>query len=354
MNCQAVVQHSLKQPGYAMLLLLPTLLTVTLSVSMLSVRNSNVAVRQQQILDDAAQSLVSYAVTYIDSYKPTGAGPGHLPCPDTDSSPNRYQVQMGLHGDGPNPPCGKHTIAIGKLPRHISHAKHRYAFHLEDAHDVWYAVDTRFINNPVNRAVNPDTVGRIQLGNNALAAAVVFIPSAGSPIWRQSIKVINHWAQAVFQNKQSLTELISAVDHYRLIPADVLLTAVTHRVALWLNNRYHASTGFECGRVGVCLYSQLNHCGVSLKSKLLLLMLEQVRAGTCNRPNNLAGWLNNQLHDAQLENVSLKRHWFVRNNWWAFVDTKVDKQCESAAIDCSVSVNANGVTQRIALQVAQL
>ena len=57
-------------------------------------------------LRDAKEALIAYAVTHGDFFGPAGAGPGHLPCPDTN-------------GDGlENLPCG--LDAIGRLPRSVT------------------------------------------------------------------------------------------------------------------------------------------------------------------------------------------------------------------------------------------
>lgn len=317
-----------------MLLLLPVLLVVTLSATMINPSTNNTTVRQLQILSDARQQLVAYAAAYLESYKPTGAGPGHLPCPDADQTPDEYHVQAGLRGDGPNPPCGNHTIAIGKLPRHISHGKHRYAFHLEDKHALWYAVDTRFINNPVNRAVNPETVGRIRLISELPAAAVVFIPIESSPMWKQPTSVVTGRLQQAFQGGKGVDTLKESIFQYVLITPTALLSAVTQRVALWLHGHYQVNDLFACASNKLCRYALLRSCEFSQRDKMLLLMLDNGKLFNCDGTAADRDRSKRFLSDARLDDDFFRRHWFYRNDWWRFVVIQIDDECMPALLDC--------------------
>jgi len=332
----------MKQQGYAMMLFLPTLLAVMLSMSMAVAPINTTVVQQQQQLDEAAQRLVTYAATYLESYKPTGAGPGHLPCPDTDWHHDSYQVNMGLHGDGPNPPCGRSAIAIGKLPRHISHGKHRYAFHLEDKHNIWYAVDTRFINNPTNRVVNPNTVGRIRIGSNAPVAAMVFFIDESARVWRQSMLATLS------------EEHIAAIKQYKLISVASLMEAVTFRVEHWMQNRYQEIGFFNCASDSTCHYRDLEPCDIPLRDKLLLLMVERAHTAPCDSTTAGGDWLNQYWQDARLDTVPLRRHWFIRNDWWRFVSVKIDSRCESGVADCYTLVATEADLKSITLSVSVL
>ena len=100
----------------------------------------------------AKTALISYASSYQDHYGPLGAGPGHLPCPDTDFV--RGSNSQSAKFPGPNPPCGTTEIVMGFLPQRIQLANERYVFNKTTHSTIWYAVSTRYVNNPVNRVIN--------------------------------------------------------------------------------------------------------------------------------------------------------------------------------------------------------
>ncbi|MEE9336193.1 MAG: hypothetical protein V3U65_19060 [Granulosicoccaceae bacterium] len=336
----------MRQSGYVMLLLLPTLIVFTVSISLVQPSVNNKIIRQSQTLVDARQHLIAYSASYLESYKPTGAGPGHLPCPDTDQVSDEYQVQAGLHGDGPNPPCGKRDIAIGKLPRHISHGKHRYAFHLEDKHALWYAVDTRFINNPVNRVVNPDTAGRIRLLKELPAAAVIFIPLEGAPIWTQSQSAVAKRLLQALQGSQGSGVFEESISQYVLITPAALLNAVTQRVALWLHEQYRIPDGIA--------YAAMRACNIPQRDKMLLLLLSNSPVTECDGSLADVGRAKRLFTDAKLDAVFLRRHWFYRNDWWRFVAVQLDDGCEEKSVDCYATVNVTAGQRPIALRVHPL
>ena len=341
----------MKQRGYAMLLLMPSLLALTVSISIVQPTIDNMRIRQLQVLADVRQQLIAYSASYLESYKPTGAGPGHLPCPDTDHSPDEYQVQAGLRGDGPNPPCGSHSIAVGKLPRHISHGKSRYAFHLEDKHALWYAVDTRFINNPVNRVVNPDTTGRIRLNGELPAAAVIFFPDEGASIWMQAQNVVSIRLRKALQGGQGLETFEKSVSQYVLITPGALLEAVTQRVALWLHGHYRAAGLLDCASNRPCVYASTLPCNIPQRDKMMLLMLSFNRVIVCDGSAVDIDRTNRYVSDARLDAVFLRRHWFYRNDWWRFVDIQLEDACEEALVDCYGAVQASNFDRRITLHV---
>ncbi len=344
----------MKQRGYAILLLLPTLLVITVSISILQPSIGHKSVRQLQVLTDARHQLIAYSASYLESYKPTGAGPGHLPCPDTDWSPNTYKVQAGLRGDGPNPPCGKDTIAVGKLPRHITNGKNRYAFHLEDKHALWYAVDTRFINNPVNRVVNPDTIGRIDLVDALPAAAMVFIPRDAASLWVQDNDVVSNRLREALQGGQGLDDLEDAISQYVLITPELLLKAVSQRIALWMHEQYQTSTLFTCVSDRACAYIAVSACGIPIRSKAMLILLQAHNSVNCDGTPKDIDRVGRIINDSKLDSVYLRRHWFFRNNWWKHVDIQVADTCAKALNDCSAMVQAATNDQRITLYVKPL
>jgi len=130
-------------------------------------------------LEQAKQALISYAVNYVDHYGPQGAGIAHFPCPDTDKpDPNHDDPWVR---DGPNPPCGRQRIAHAWLPRHVNTASGRFHFHNRYRQQLWYAVSDQFINNPLNRVVNPAVGGDISIGGVDDIIAVITAPATDVP-----------------------------------------------------------------------------------------------------------------------------------------------------------------------------
>ena len=96
----------------------------------------------------ARDALLAYATIYPELYGPTGAGPGHLPCPDTDDA---FRLA------GPNPPCGRGDVATGRLPRHVTVASTRVGIDVDaGGESVGYRLATRAANNPARRPSVPD------------------------------------------------------------------------------------------------------------------------------------------------------------------------------------------------------
>lgn len=121
-------------------------------------------------LNEAKQALIAYALSFPDlsgTTDPT-AGPGYLPCPDTDN-------------DGsPNPPCGG-PVALGRFPGewldvidYEDHAGERF----------WYAISGNFRNNPKLQPLNSDTPGQLSVDGVTDVVAVIFAP--GSPTEAQT------------------------------------------------------------------------------------------------------------------------------------------------------------------------
>ncbi len=91
----------------------------------------------------ARDALLAYTASYPELYGPTGAGPGRLPCPDTDES---YRLA------GPNPPCGRGAAATGKLPEHVTVPGMRVGLDARYGREpIRYRLDARAANNPPRR-----------------------------------------------------------------------------------------------------------------------------------------------------------------------------------------------------------
>jgi len=94
------------------------------------------AIHQQ--LKRERRRLIAYSVDYANLYGAGGAGPGHLPCPDTDSDANR---------PGPNPPCSE-SVSRGRLPDGVLRPNGRITFAETFQSRSTYQVASAVVNNP--------------------------------------------------------------------------------------------------------------------------------------------------------------------------------------------------------------
>lgn len=165
------------EQGAAVLLVLMVLLLAGISFFLagrsgnLSGLNRQRAVTRAMAL--AKNRLLAYTVMYADNYPASGAGPGHLPCPDTSNN------------GSPNPPCG--PGAMGRLPRAIplpSGEMMPISDHGEGYDQrFWYALSSQHRNNPAG-PVNSETIGGLQLDGSGDVVAVLIAP--GMPIAGQN------------------------------------------------------------------------------------------------------------------------------------------------------------------------
>lgn len=156
----------------AVALLVVLLLVLAVASLFLAGRSANLPglARQQATTKAMAQArkrLIAYTVMYADNYPASGAGPGHLPCPDTNNN------------GSPNPPCAPGVI--GRLPRAItlpSGERMPISDH-GDGYDqrLWYALSSPHRNNPAG-PVNSETIGTLHLDGAGDLAAVFIAPGA--------------------------------------------------------------------------------------------------------------------------------------------------------------------------------
>lgn len=137
--------------------------------------NNNVVNQQadtatMQAMRDAKDALISYAVLHGDYYGAAGAGPGHLPCPDSN-------------GNGAeNAPCG--INALGRLPGSItlpSGAVFPLSNHNSNIDEqLWYGLANPVRRSPIT-AFNSSTTSNLTLDGQAGVAAVLIAPGEGLP-----------------------------------------------------------------------------------------------------------------------------------------------------------------------------
>jgi hypothetical protein len=288
--------------------------------------SEHVSLADQQLLIDARQALINYSTLYPYLYGPRGAGPGHLPCPDTDGgavdsvtslNAEKRSVHGSDHsisriternfaGDGPNPPCGRTSVSIGKLPRHVRLADQRYTFHTASSQLASYSVSSDFINNPVNRIVNPSmlypnirkeaaatislpsgtlhrSAATVELSHESLLA--VALPSVAAWIINKSKNLSYDWCSGQTQN----SEFDTTIDN----PATV--QAVENCPA-------YKTLLERCPQDGA----------------LLLAVDRLPETGEC------AG---SDYASLSIDGVPASRHWFVRNQWPRWVEISADQFC---------------------------
>lgn len=157
-----------KQGGVALLVFFMVVFFATAS-AFLTVVNNNVVGRQSAVntisaLSAAKDSLIAYAVLHGDYYGAAGAGPGHLPCPDTNDNSSE------------NSPC---NTPFGRLPESIT-VPGGPVFPLSSYdsgvdQQIWYALSDDFRRNPTG-VLNSSSTGNITLDGQTNIAAVLIFP----------------------------------------------------------------------------------------------------------------------------------------------------------------------------------
>lgn len=137
--------------------------------------NNNVVNQQadtatMQAMRDVKDALISYAVLHGDYYGAAGAGPGHLPCPDTNGNAAE------------NVPCG--TNALGRLPESIT-LPSGAVFPLSTYNSgideqLWYGLADSARRSPA-AAFNTSTTSNLTLDGQGGVAAVLIAPGEGLP-----------------------------------------------------------------------------------------------------------------------------------------------------------------------------
>lgn len=284
-------------------------------------------------LQQAKEALLAYAISYADNYRPSGAGVGHLPCPDLDP------VDDGNpDNDGPNPPCGTAARQLGRLPRQTftfgspipeadqqgSHK--RLSFH-ERRSDIdqqlWYAVSSGFINNPVATIVNPGTRGTLRVDQRQDIVAVIIAPGPALPGQHRGrpgdlLSAYLEGENADGDLHFSRQKHAGANDRLVAISRADLLPELERRVLGFVRGWFHVYQLKQCPDTLDCYpyAAEGLHCvsGADIGSIPLL-------QGSC------ATALTD---DDTLDGVTLRRHWFIRNRWQEYIRYSVDPVCRLA------------------------
>ncbi len=307
----------MRQRGYSLMLSLIVLLGVgSVWLAGIAVSTTSRSANQTLALSQARNALISYAVNYIDHYGAQGAGIGHLPCPDTDKPDNT--VSDTWHRDGPNPPCAKQAVEHGWLPRHVNVRDGRYHFHARAQQRLLYAVSGKFVNNPLGRVVNPSTEGGITVGQYTDVIAVLATPPLDA----------NPAEGGFWLNPQSMASQGGA---YSLIRVVDLRKPTMQRVGGWLVGQLNNAMQHRCASaddVSKCSAAEhsLSDCDVSKKTNVLHWLAVDVAPIRCE---------DHEQHVLStftlLEEVLIQRHWFIRNEWFEFVELLFEQNCLTIA-----------------------
>lgn len=272
----------------------------------------------------AKYALLSYATNYQDLYHAYGAGPGHLPCPDTDFE--QRNIQIVAVRDGPNPPCGNELWAAGLLPRKIQFDDERYYFQTTNGQRYWYVVSSQFINNPTNRVIN---FHGLQDSMRTPMASVVSLPAHLDKAEALGILSELH-KNPSFGDTGYYPSVSFAV--VNLFPED-LIYSVSSRVAEWFVTALNRAAAERCGhQPNSCYPYQQVRCipGSSLpyqyQGEHLLRLLD-------SHPANESCDSQERLKKVQPKNRSSiigDRHWFFRNQWLGSFVLVVQQMCIDA------------------------
>ena len=342
--------------GYAFVLLLSVLLGIGVMGTFFQAKRQGNDFRALNVdgLSFARQSLINYAVNYIDMYGVQGAGPGHFPCPDSDnfltsghiaatavvSTADSSKNNSAFRGDGPNPPCGSRAVATGKLPRHISVEHGRYVFHLEPFQRFNYAVDTGFINNPANRIVNSSSVGSLVSTTGDQIVAFISLPRANEPAWRTL-------------STHELWHRISGSTAVQTISVNDFRGPMMRRVGLWFQEQIEYAMRRNCGKQasshseGIsgehrCVVKQFkvaSECAldtVSLSAHWLHFAAYIPTLSNASSASKAAAIEIQNCHDYNqalqvrmqlFQNVPYRQHWFFRNQWYKHINVIALPEC---------------------------
>jgi len=304
------------QQGYSLLLSMVILLGAsTVWIAGMTMGVVTYTADQTLALSQARDALMNYAVNYIDHYGPQGAGVGHFPCPDTDI-PNASH-EDSWHRDGPNPPCAKQIVEQGWLPRHVDVRGGRFQFHTRPQQRLLYAVSGKFVNNPVNRIVNPSTVSEFSIGQYSDVVAILATPPLDAGLQDNT-----NWFSPEQLNTQGQA--------YTLIRESDIRLLLMKRVGGWMASRLNIALAQRCAnlQLGICAAGEHVIAPCVFDKKFVFLH-----------------WLDTasvpifcETHEQYLatkfalfEEVPIDRHWFMRNKWFEFVSIDADKACTGVA-----------------------
>ena len=279
------------ETGFVALALLVLLLAGTTAAVLAGASRGTDASRPERALAEtrrlvaARDALLAYAATYPHRYGPTGAGPGHLPCPDTDAT---FRLA------GPNPPCGGGAAATGRLPAHVTVGPSRIGLDpAADGPPIRYRLDARFANNPARRPLAFAGADSVASGASRVAAELSLETSRG-------------------------THLVLTVRE------DALAGAAELGVAAWFAAVAEPVDGVE--REAVAGSGATSAEGKAMsggEADALALVTRRAPA-----PDGGEGV-------PTVEGIPRARHWFALDGWTRALRVTVESGCRSAEVRCA-------------------
>jgi len=308
-----------KQNGYAMLWMLAWLGASSMALGALHHQVGAVGAwesgwRAAYELSLERERLVHYSIDYGNLYGAGGAGPGHLPCPNTNAAWQR---------PGPNPPCGHGLSVSGKLPNGVTRPRGRIA--LSDALHISsnYSVSNAVVNNPAQAVGAALWPKHHTFANGARAYAM---------IWR-------------------------SLDHYRLIQQSALKPITQLWVQAWLVESMLLKPLQDCSRRinDASSFAQIPRSEqvviecpsrINIFTKETGLAASPLRLATCTgevllcevRGAQLLSWLLAG-EQPDWDGVPVSRHWFVANGWLNTTVLSAHTLCMQREVACAVTLN---------------
>jgi len=299
-----------KQQGYAVLFMLTGLSAVAVGFTFSGPSKS----QWQALTQDAYQlnkeraRLIHYAVDYTNLYGSGGAGPGHLPCPDSDE---------GVLRPGPNPPCGGSPVANGKLPDGVTREAGRIALTSSLLNRSSYSLSRAVVNNP-SLAMSSHTWPQEQdFEPFGLGYALLTRPSGQyRTLTREQLaRPILRWVRAwlVWQMLETPLRHCSKANglHQPKPPANN--THLVGRCPGALNAEALSNTSPAPVIASCILENQL--CELSMNSAL------------------------NWLTEGEMEywqDTPSANHWFIKNHWIELFQLQAHPLCFTRSVDCGL------------------
>ncbi len=366
----------------------------------------------QKKLNQARIGLLSYALSYADNYRASGAGPGHLPCPDTDPPDD------GNPGnDGPNPPCGQLVQSAGRIPRliHLDSTSQSGAKVIDiypppslQDRQPWYVVSGDMINNPINRVINSASFSAAATSGEDGVLPIALLIEPG-PVMRQrgqwrpstdpadylegSYSLYGAAGHGVNPVNSSDIEIEAAGEiigdsNDLTVPLywHTLLPLLERRVAGfaidWLQD-YHQNHCPEAGPLQATIHRRGSlQQSVSAETTNISPTATLAEVTADNTADNAVthcfpyaaaqgshlchrGLLEGSLAleigscsaalatNGKLDGVSVPRHWYMRNQWHRHIRYRLDGSCISAStISCEIIVLTGGADPGIELHIS--
>lgn len=292
---------------------------------------------------EAKQALLAYSVTYADNYPASGAGPGHLPCPDRSPINDNNEFN-----DGPNPPCAGDDENLGRFPRFtfvqgqsdlpslIKLIDFYYESSLQDRR-LWYVVSPAYINNPINRKVNIGTKGQLSVDGVENVVAIVLDPGPdiGSHYGGRPNDIVTAYLEGENADKDRIFSHYSDNKHNDklvYITQSELNRVVFPRILQFAKDWLDEHKNRHCG---VDRFNCYPDAGDVL--------------GNC-QPNRHDGYLpffqdqcsSSLLVNGKIDGIDYSKHWFFRNEWLRFVRYRLDPVCKTPqGSQCEVATIIN-------------